>query len=126
MLTPDPVLLLEQVETLWQENAALRAQNAPLQARNSELEARLGQNSSNSSRLPSSDPPQAPRKRSVVPSGRQRGGHRDTAGYGVSCCQLSRWTSPWLQEGQNAYDSLFDEDGAGTWRCRRAGALFWG
>src|SRR5262249_45390788 len=39
-----------------------------------ELEARLGQNSSNSSRPPSSDPPHAPRKRPVVPSGRQRGG----------------------------------------------------
>jgi transposase len=39
-----------------------------------ELEARLGQNSSNSSRPPSSDPPQALRRRPVGPSGRQRGG----------------------------------------------------
>jgi transposase len=45
-----------------------------LQARVRELEARLGQNSSNSSRPPSSDPPQAPPKPKVPPSGRKRGG----------------------------------------------------
>jgi transposase len=39
-----------------------------------ELEVRLSQNSANSSRPPSSDPPQAPRKRPMVPSGRRRGG----------------------------------------------------
>src|SRR5215208_1189568 len=39
-----------------------------------DLEARLGQTSANSSRPPSSDPPQAPPKRSVLPSGRRRGG----------------------------------------------------
>ena len=44
-----------------------------LQVRVRELEARLGQNSSNSSRPPSSDPPQAPR-RSSAPTGRARGG----------------------------------------------------
>src|ERR671933_520270 len=45
-----------------------------LQQRIRELEARLGQNSSNSSRPPSSDPPQAPRKRPEEPSSRKRGG----------------------------------------------------
>src|SRR5216684_2570958 len=54
--------------------APLLAENAVLQARVAELEARLGQNSSNCSRPPSSDPPQAPRKRPVQPSGRERGG----------------------------------------------------
>ena len=44
-----------------------------LQARVTELEARLGQNSSNSSQPPSSDPPGAP-GRSSKPSGRARGG----------------------------------------------------
>ena len=39
-----------------------------------DLEARLGQTSANSSRPPSSDPPQAPPKRPVLPSGRRRGG----------------------------------------------------
>jgi transposase len=73
--------LLEQWAMLRLENVALRAENAVLQARVRELEARLGQNSSNSSRPPSSDPPQVPSKRRAVPSGRKRGGqpgHRGT------------------------------------------------
>src|SRR3712207_3239908 len=70
----EPAPLLEQWTTLRRENAALRAENAVLQQRIRELEARLGQDSANSSRPPSSDPPQAPRKRSVLPSGRKRGG----------------------------------------------------
>jgi transposase len=45
-----------------------------LQARIRELEARLDQNSSNSSRPPSSDPPQAPVRPKAAPSGRKRGG----------------------------------------------------
>src|ERR671938_1602688 len=52
-----------------------------LQARVRELEARLGQNSSNSSRPPSSDPPQTPARPKAPPSGRKRGGqpgHRGT------------------------------------------------
>jgi transposase len=71
---PEPRPLLEQLATLRLENAALRAENAALQARIRELEARLGQDSSNSSRPPSSDSPQARRKRPVDPSGRIRGG----------------------------------------------------
>jgi transposase len=39
-----------------------------------ELEARLGQGSANSSRPPSSDPPQAPVRPKAPPSGRKRGG----------------------------------------------------
>src|SRR5438045_6330576 len=71
---PDPAPLLEQLATLRLENATLRAENAVLQARVRELEARLGQNSSNSSRPPSSDPPQAPVRPKAPPSGRKRGG----------------------------------------------------
>jgi transposase len=71
---PDQAPRLEQVATLRQENAALRAQNAALQERIRELETRLGQNSSNSSRPPSSDPPQTPARRKAPPSGRKRGG----------------------------------------------------
>ena len=71
---PDPALLLEQLATLRLENAALRAANAVLQARVHELEARLGQNSANSSRPPSSDPPEAPLRPKAPPSGRKRGG----------------------------------------------------
>src|SRR5262245_51008952 len=73
-LVADPTPLLEELATLRRENATVRADNAVLHARVAELEARLGQNSSNSSRPPSSDPPQAPPKRPVQPSGRKRGG----------------------------------------------------
>jgi transposase len=73
--------LLEQVATLRLENATLRTENAALQAesvvlheRVRELEARLGQDSSNSSRPPSSDPPHVYPKRRAAPSGRKRGG----------------------------------------------------
>src|SRR5215208_5848086 len=38
------------------------------------LEARLGQHSCNSSRAPSSDPPQAPARPKAPPSDRKRGG----------------------------------------------------
>jgi transposase len=71
---PDQAPLLEQLATLRLENAALRAQNAALQEPIRELASRLGQDSSNSSRSPSSDPLQAPRKRPEHPSGRKRGG----------------------------------------------------
>jgi transposase len=55
---------------------ALQAQVVALQERVRDLEARLGQDSSNSSRPPSADPPQAAAKgkRRSVPSGRKRGG----------------------------------------------------
>src|SRR5919202_1789986 len=52
-----------------------------LQERIHEMEARLGQNSTNSSRSPSSDPPQTPVRAKPPPSGRKRGGqpgHRGT------------------------------------------------
>jgi transposase len=70
----DQAPLLEQVATLRLENVTLRAENAVLQQRIRELEAHLGQDSSNSSRAPSSDPPQAARKRQRMPSGCKRGG----------------------------------------------------
>src|SRR5450432_2862089 len=45
-----------------------------LQIKVDELEARLKQNSSNSSKPPSSDPPSAPVRQSKAPTGRKRGG----------------------------------------------------
>jgi len=60
---------------------AAQALIVALQARIRELEARLGQNSSNSSRPPSADPPQAPPRPKTPPTGRKRGGqpgHRGT------------------------------------------------
>jgi hypothetical protein len=78
---PDLAALLEQVAPLRRENAALCAENAALrvekaalQERVRELEAQLGQNSANSSRPPSSDPPQAPVHPKAPPFGRKRGG----------------------------------------------------
>ena len=58
------------------QNAELQAQVTALQAEVRELRARLGQDSSNSSRPPSTDPLQAPAKakRQKPPTGRQRGG----------------------------------------------------
>src|SRR5919202_7016089 len=71
---PDSAPLLELVATLRRENAALRAENAVLHERVQELEVRLAQTSANSSRPPSSDPPQAPARPKAPPSGRKRGG----------------------------------------------------
>jgi transposase len=72
--TPNPPRLLEELATLRLENAALRAQTDALQAHIRDLEARLGQDSANSSRPPSSDPPHVPPKRRARRSGRNRGG----------------------------------------------------
>src|SRR5262249_23699228 len=71
---PDLAPLLEQLATLQRETAALRAENVVLQRRVRDLEARLGQTSANSSRPPSSDPPQAPARPKAPPTGRKRGG----------------------------------------------------
>jgi transposase len=62
------------LRALWAEVVQLRAENARLTTRVRELEARLGQHSANSSRPPSSDPPQTPRRRRAEPSGRPPGG----------------------------------------------------
>ena len=64
-------------QTLEEATALLRLaweQLGQLQARVQELEARLGQNSTNSSRPPSSDPPTAPPRPLAGPTGRRRGG----------------------------------------------------
>src|SRR3954466_13931624 len=68
-------------ESLWntippEAQAALLAAFASLERRIAELESRLNQNSTNSSRPPSSDPPAVKVKRRppALPSGRKRGG----------------------------------------------------
>ena len=53
---------------------ALLAENAALKARVAELEARLGQNSTNSSKPPSSDPPAVKRAPPKAKSGKKAGG----------------------------------------------------
>jgi hypothetical protein len=78
---PDLTPLREELATLRLENAALRTENGALRAENvvlhervRELEARLGQTSANSSRPPSSDPPQTAAHPKAPRSGRKRGG----------------------------------------------------
>ena len=68
---------------LQAQSVALRAEVTALHAQRRELQARLGQDSSNSSRPPSSDPPQAVanRARHVPPSGRTRGGQPGHPGH---------------------------------------------
>lgn len=72
---PGCLSLLARLEQLEARIVALEERNRQLEERNRELEARLNQNSSNSSRPPSSDPP-ALRKRppKCKPSGRKQGG----------------------------------------------------
>lgn len=53
-----------------------------LQQRVAELEERLNQNSGNSSKPPSSDPPQARKYSQAEPSGRRRGGQKGHVGQG--------------------------------------------
>jgi transposase len=65
--------------------SAAQALILALRERVHELEAQLGQNSSNSSRPPSVDPPQAPVRPKMPPPGRKRGGQ---PGHRGACREL--------------------------------------
>ena len=65
---------LEELTALRSENAVLRTQNVALQERIRALETQLRQDSTNSSRPPSSDLPPKPKKSKARPSERTRGG----------------------------------------------------
>ena len=69
------------IEQLLRIIAEQQRQIATLQARVTELEMRLGQNSQNSSRPPSSDPPAGARPAKRPPSGRRPGGQPGHAGH---------------------------------------------
>ena len=71
--TPSYEELLTENIALRAENTALKAHMAELDKRIQDLENKLGQNSRNSSKPPSSDPPSVQRP-SGKPSGRKRGG----------------------------------------------------
>ena len=76
---------LAQLPAIEAELTHLRACVAQLQTLQAQLEARLNQNSQNSSRPPSSDPPHAPQRPSKpTPSGRKPGaqpGHKGTTRF---------------------------------------------
>jgi transposase len=85
LLTLDRETLVELVVHLVAEQAtviaALQEQVAALQQENAELRGRLGQNSSNSSRPPSSDLPGARPAAKRTPSGRRAGGQPGHPGH---------------------------------------------
>jgi transposase len=66
--------VVEFIEAVLAENARLRQENAELKARVADLEARLNQNSSNSSKPPSTDPPAVKRAPPRPATGKKRGG----------------------------------------------------
>lgn len=78
--TPPAVQTL--VLSLWQQVQILQTQVETLQVEVTELRERLGQTSRNSSRPPSSDPPDAPPRPQRTPSGRKRGGQKGHRGHG--------------------------------------------
>lgn len=65
---------LERIRELEQRNAQLEQRNAQLEAELERLRARLNQNSTNSSRPPSTDPPWVRREVRRQPSGKRPGG----------------------------------------------------
>lgn len=67
---------------LWQENQALQQQVATLQAEVEKLREQVNKNSRNSSKPPSSDPPQQRRYPKAEPSERKRGGQPGHPGKG--------------------------------------------
>jgi transposase len=70
--------------------ASFEARITELEQRVRDLEAQLKQNSSNSSRPPSSDPPQAPQRPSKEPTGRKPGGQPGHPGHSRTRLPLSR------------------------------------
>jgi transposase len=78
--TPPSVQAL--VVSLGQQVQVLQAQGQVLQAEVAKLREQLGRNSQNSSKPPSSDPPNAPAHPKRAPSGRNAGGQAGHPGHG--------------------------------------------
>jgi transposase len=70
--------------------ASFEARIAELEQQVLELQGQLKQNSSNSSRPPSTDPPQTPQRPSKPPTGRKPGGQPGHAGHSRTRLPLSR------------------------------------
>jgi transposase len=69
-----PPAVVEFIQAILAENARLRQENAELRARVADLEAKLNQNSTNSSKPPSADPPGVKRAPPKAKSGKRTGG----------------------------------------------------
>lgn len=84
-----PVTVQAVISLLWEENQALKVQMVQLQNQVEKLQSEVGKlrervnkNSQNSSKPPSSDPPQTPRYAKPEPSGEKRGGRKGHHGHG--------------------------------------------
>ena len=84
-----PATVQAVVILLWEENQALKAQMVQLQNQVEKLQTdvgklleRVNKNSQNSSKPPSSDPPQKPRYPKPEPSGEKKGGRIGHHGHG--------------------------------------------
>jgi transposase len=84
-----PASVQAVVLLLWRENQTLRDQVAKLESRVEGLQTeveklreRVNKNSQNSSKPPSSDPPQTPRYPKPEPSGEKKGGQKGHHGHG--------------------------------------------
>lgn len=84
-----PATVQAVVILLWRENQTLREQVAKLESRVEGLQTeveklreRVNKNSHNSSKPPSSDPPQTPRYPQPEPSGEKKGGQKGHHGHG--------------------------------------------
>ncbi len=84
-----PATVQAVVILLWRENQTLREQVAKLQnqveglqTEVAKLRERVNKNSRNSSKPPSSDPPQTPRYPKPEPSGEKKGGQKGHHGHG--------------------------------------------
>ena len=84
-----PVTVQAVIILLWQDNRTLKEQVISLQNQVMKLQAevdklheRVNKNSQNSSKPPSSDPPQKPRYPKPEPSGEKKGGRIGHHGHG--------------------------------------------
>jgi len=77
-----PLSVQAMVVLLWQANQTLQQQVATLQAEVEKLREQVQKNSQNSSKPPSTDPPQSRKYPKPEPSGRKPGGQPGHAGKG--------------------------------------------